>query len=102
MAFSKIAGLEVTPPRPSCCTMRASSPVVRRLRRILSSQTDCPSCASSTSRFSTRVEGIMKPHFQFRRIFQGFLFGVWHGAFVRCSCVEHPLPVWLTDADLRL
>src|SRR5262249_53985700 len=42
MAFSKIAGFDVTPPSPSSSTSRCSSPPEIRLRRMKSSHTDCP------------------------------------------------------------
>jgi hypothetical protein len=34
IAFSKIAGFDVTPRRPSASIRRVSSPLVRRLRRM--------------------------------------------------------------------
>src|SRR3972149_1618025 len=51
MAFSKMAGFDVTPRSPSSCTIRCSSPVVMMLRRMKSSQTDCPYSASATRGF---------------------------------------------------
>src|SRR2546428_733782 len=42
MAFSKMAGFEVTPPRASSPTRRFSSPPAMRLRRMKSSHTDWP------------------------------------------------------------
>jgi hypothetical protein len=42
MAFSKMAGFEVTPRIPSAATQRRSSPERRRSRLMLSSQIDWP------------------------------------------------------------
>src|SRR5680860_551620 len=50
MAFSKIAGLEVTPRRESSSTSRWSSPDSIRLRRIWSSHTAVPASVSAASR----------------------------------------------------
>src|SRR5680860_1058327 len=50
MAFSKIAGLEVTPRSESSSTSRCSSPDSIRLRRIWSSQTAVPASVSAASR----------------------------------------------------
>src|SRR6185295_254874 len=49
MAFSNIAGFEVTPLSPSSSIRRFSSPDVTSLRSILSFQIDCPSFVSSIS-----------------------------------------------------
>src|SRR6476469_4978715 len=56
MAFSKIAGFDVTPPRPSSSTSRFNSPLVIRLRRMKSSQTDCPYCLSAATGFAATAE----------------------------------------------
>src|SRR6476659_7135735 len=51
MAFSKIAGFDVTPPKSSSSTSRFSSPPAIRLRRMKSSQTDWPYCRSTVTGF---------------------------------------------------
>src|SRR5262245_14687481 len=56
MAFSKIAGFDVTPPRPSSSTRRVSSPPAMRLRRMKSSHTDWPYCLSAATGFATAAE----------------------------------------------
>src|SRR5262245_4243955 len=56
MAFSKIAGVEVTPPRPSSSTRRLSSPPAIRLRRMKSSHTDWPYCLRAATGLATAVE----------------------------------------------
>src|SRR5262245_31174011 len=56
MAFSKMAGFDVTPPRPSSSTRRLSSPPAIRLRRMKSSQTDWPYCLRAATGFATAVE----------------------------------------------
>src|SRR5712692_1576342 len=66
MAFSKMAGLEVTPRTPSSSIRRFSSPELISPRRMLSYQTDCPSFWSSTSGF-----GIGSPHELFNRLHDG-------------------------------
>src|ERR687893_1287392 len=53
MAFSKIAGLDVTPRSESPRTSRSSSPLSIRLRRIWSSQTLVPAAVSAASRWFT-------------------------------------------------
>src|SRR5262245_50709613 len=53
MAFSKIAGFDVTPPRPSSSTRRVSSPPAIRLRRMKSSHTDWPYCLRAATGFAT-------------------------------------------------
>ena len=50
MAFSKIAGFEVTPRSESSSTIRASSPLSIIPRRIWSSQTLVPAAVSAASR----------------------------------------------------
>src|SRR3954471_12686342 len=62
MAFSKMAGLLVTPSRPSFSTIAASSPEVIRPRRMLSYQMDWPNFCTSSSGLaiearSSRVSG---------------------------------------------
>src|SRR5258708_39492023 len=52
MAFSKIAGFEVTPFNPSWTTRSFSSPETIKPRRILSYQGLCPNLANSTSGFT--------------------------------------------------
>src|SRR5262245_47804634 len=52
MAFSKMAGLEVTPSSPSRSTRPASSPEVMRPRRMLSYQMDWPYFWTSRSGFA--------------------------------------------------
>src|SRR5258706_15813315 len=56
MAFSKMAGLDVTPPRPSSSTRRDSSPPAMRLRRMKSSQTDWPCCRRAATGLCTAEE----------------------------------------------
>src|SRR5258708_1118786 len=56
MAFSKMAGLEVTPPRPSASTSRLSSPLTMRLLRMKSSQGDCLYCARPERELVSAVE----------------------------------------------
>ena len=51
MAFSKIAGFEVTPLSPSSSTIRFSSPPVRSFRCMKSNQTDCPNSFNSFNGF---------------------------------------------------
>src|SRR5713101_549787 len=58
MAFSKIAGLEVTPRNPSFSTSAFNSPEVIRLRRMLSYQTLWPCLNSSTRGFFSSTEGL--------------------------------------------
>src|SRR5262249_35897559 len=53
MAFSKIAGFDVTPPRPSSSTRRLSSPPAIRLRRMKSSHTDWPYCLRAATGLAT-------------------------------------------------
>src|SRR5262245_13411009 len=53
MAFSKIAGFEVTPETPSSITSRSSAPERTKSRARKSSQTDCPSLLSALSLFMT-------------------------------------------------
>src|SRR6266536_6406145 len=60
MALAKIAGLEVTPPRPSSSTIRLSSPPTRMLRRMKSSHTDCPYCCSDASGFEAAAVRTVK------------------------------------------
>ena len=55
MAFSKIAGLDVTPRSESSATMRSSSPSSIIPRRIWSSQTLVPAAVSAASRSFTDV-----------------------------------------------
>ena len=61
MAFSKIVGLEVTPPMPSSAIRRASVPVSSSSRLMLSSQIDWPSARMASSglpmRWLSLVEG---------------------------------------------
>src|SRR4051812_24834206 len=52
MALAKMAGFDVTPPRPSWSTIRCSSPPLMRVARMKSSQTDWPYCASEASGFT--------------------------------------------------
>src|SRR4051812_42301696 len=56
MAFLKIAGFDVTPPRPSSSTRRLSSPPAIGLRRMKSSQTDWPYCLRAATGFATAAE----------------------------------------------
>src|SRR5712692_2589811 len=49
MAFSNIAGFEVTPLKPSSSINLFSSPEAINFRSMLSFQIDCPSLASSIS-----------------------------------------------------
>src|SRR5438445_8665861 len=60
MAFSKMAGLEVTPPRPSSSTRRLSSPPEMRVRRMKSSQTDWPYCLSAATGLWTAEERVLE------------------------------------------
>ena len=53
MAFSKIEGFEVTPVTPSSSTSRARSPPEIMLRRMKSSQIDCPHRCNAAIGFST-------------------------------------------------
>src|SRR5918999_824458 len=59
MAFSKIAGLEVTPRSESSRTSRSSSPLVISPRRIWSSQTLVPAAVSFASRSLTSAPTLM-------------------------------------------
>src|SRR6266545_852751 len=56
MALAKMAGLDVTPPRPSASTMRWSSPPVMRLARMKSSHTDWPYVCREASGFAAADE----------------------------------------------
>src|SRR4029078_3071970 len=56
MAFSKMAGFAVKPPRPSSATRRLSSPPTIRLRRMKSSHTDWPYCLRAATGFVTAAE----------------------------------------------
>src|SRR5579884_1441952 len=66
MAFSKIAGLDVTPRIPSSSMRRFSSPELISPRRMLSYQTDWPSRWSSTSGL-----GMDSPHERLNRLHDG-------------------------------
>src|SRR5712691_6670049 len=56
-----MAGFEVTPPSPSSTTRRLSSPPAIRLRRMKSSQTDCPYCRNDATGFWTVEEVLGVP-----------------------------------------
>src|SRR3954447_3834699 len=60
MAFSKIAGFEVTPRSEYSSISRCSSPSSIRLRRIWSSQTEVPAFVSAASRSLTPTLTPMK------------------------------------------
>src|SRR5579871_3196118 len=77
MAFSKIAGFDVTPPRPSSSTYRFSSPSTMILRRMKSSQTDCPYSRSAATGLATEVrDSVLDMGFPLKKGFRGFDDGV--------------------------
>src|SRR5512146_1810974 len=52
MAFSNMAGFDVTPHNPSSAIRRCKAPLATKLRPISSSQTDCPNARRARTGFT--------------------------------------------------